>query len=928
MMSPFCASAPFLGQSQAPWRSISALALLLCLGLLCLSVSAEPGARTPGSLELKGRVLDPAGQGILGAQVVFQSGASIRGAPTLSDREGRFRLRLPAAPSGGVLIVSKPRFATRRLPVDATVLGAELEVRLTLSAIAEEVTVAAEAQQYGQTAEVAQRVSVVNAEELKARGAWALSQVAVEEPGVAVQQTSPTIGGIFIRGMSGDDVPVFLDGVRVTTSAARGGINTFFNLNEAGILESVEMLRGPNTAQYGSDSLGGVVALNSRGADFAAGSPAWSGELTSNYESAMHAFGSTATVGYSRERFGLVLTSFGKRVNTLRTGGGLDSRSALTRFLGLPSTLVYDRIPDSAFTQYGGALHGQWARNDSSQWVFHYQRGQQDGGKRPDQLFSGDGNLVADLRNLMADLAYLRYQAFPDRWLDQVTITGSFLAQREERRNQGGQGNASSAIRSEFERASVWGGSAIFGRNRGRNYQLVFGADRYQERLQAAGMSLSPVDGSTSRFRARIPDRVHYSQSGGFGQITGNPGGGRLRLSGAVRWHRADYRVREADAPLVDGKPLFADDSLVATNLSGRFGAVMPLGAGFRLRSYYARGFRAPTATNLGTLGLTGSGYEVGSTELAGLGAFVGSSAGSDARSTGMPVQTLRPEISDNVDAGLIWERASVRMDFTGFWMDRRDVLAKRALILPPASLGMMLGDQPVIAQDPSGVVYVPLVPNPVLVRANAGAVRFRGWEHSVRWQPSPSWQFSSQGSYVYAADRETGAAPDISAGMPPPNLAFSVRYLEPRRRFWVEAVADGYARQDRLSSAGLADRRVGAERSRSAIARYFANGAIAKGLVEAGPDGRLRTADDRLRFTGETLAQIQTRVLGSASSAPLYRALPGYVLLHVRAGWQLGEKQTLHFGLENLADRNYRGMAWGIDGRGRSALLQWQTRF
>jgi outer membrane receptor protein involved in Fe transport len=36
----------------------------------------------------------------------------------------------------------------------------------------------------------------------------------------------------------------------------RGGINSFFNLLEESNLRSMEVLRGPNSAQYGSDSLG------------------------------------------------------------------------------------------------------------------------------------------------------------------------------------------------------------------------------------------------------------------------------------------------------------------------------------------------------------------------------------------------------------------------------------------------------------------------------------------------------------------------------------------------------------------------------------------------------------------------------------------------------------------------------------------------
>ena len=50
-----------------------------------------------------------------------------------------------------------------------------------------------------------------------------------------------------------------------------------------------------------------------------------------------------------------------------------------------------------------------WAPLRKDRLVASYMRSQQDGGKRYDQLLGGDGNLVADLRNLMLDRASLRY---------------------------------------------------------------------------------------------------------------------------------------------------------------------------------------------------------------------------------------------------------------------------------------------------------------------------------------------------------------------------------------------------------------------------------------------------------------------------------------------------------------------------------------
>ena len=120
--------------------------------------------------------------------------------------------------------------------------------------------------------------------------------------------------------------------------------------------------------------------------------------------------GSNLAADFAVDRFTFQVGMAGRRVSTLRTGKETDSHCAITRFLGLNSdVLIDDRLPDTAFTQYGGSVRISWEATPTSYLTGYYIRGQQDGGKRYDQLLGGDGNLVADLRNLMLDLAYVRY---------------------------------------------------------------------------------------------------------------------------------------------------------------------------------------------------------------------------------------------------------------------------------------------------------------------------------------------------------------------------------------------------------------------------------------------------------------------------------------------------------------------------------------
>jgi hemoglobin/transferrin/lactoferrin receptor protein len=98
---------------------------------------------------------------------------------------------------------------------------------------------------------------------------------------------------------------------------------------------------------------------------------------------------------------------------------------------------------------------------------------------------------------------------------------------------------------------------------------------------------------------------------------------------------------------------------------------------------------------------------------------------------------------------------------------------------------------------------------------------------------------------------------------------------------------------------------------------------------VSAGPDGIRGTADDRLIATGETLAEIQNRVLGpGVNAAPLYASIAGYATFNIRGGLSFSERHEILIDFRNISDRNYRGISWGLDAPGRSLFLKYNLRF
>lgn len=862
-----------------------------------------------------------------------QNGAVVAGAAVTLSCDNGLNRTTTTNPAGEFFFVENVRDCELRVvhpgfaPVEKR-LAPDLPVEIVLAIDETRVTVTAETGRVESRESVPQALTLIGAAEMARKAPVVLAQIADEEVGVSFQRTSPTIGAIAVRGLTGKNVSVYVDGVRYTNSAQRGGISTFFNLNDPSNLQSVEILRGANSAQYGSDSLGGTVNLVSRSPSFTSDKAEFHGDILTGFSSADRGFFGSANLSFGTSRFGGSVNLVGRRVDDLRSADGVDSHSAITRFLGLPSTVIYRRNPGTGFVQYGGAVRLNYAPASDKTFVFKYQRSQQDGGRRFDQLIGGDGNLVAELKNLMLDFGYVRFVKQKFGPFDAASFTVSFNSQREERINQGGQGNPLAVISNQFERTSATGFSFFLDKQLRARNSLLVGGDYYFEKINSPAFSFDPATGAFFASRPRVPDEGRYISAGLFVQDAWEAVPNRLRLSGALRYSVGSYRVRGADSPIVNGSRLWQDDSLRVADFSGRIGAVARIAKGTNIAFNYTRGFRYPSMTDLGTLGLTGDGFEVDFSAAIGLGGTIGSDASASAVDTGIPVGPQRSEYSDTFDLGLRYTNKRFDTDFTFFYLRLTDTITKQALILPQGSVGRFLGDQQIVSQRPNGTVFVGLSTSPVLVRSNFTSARLVGFEYEFETKLTERLELRGNYTYIKASDEESGLPPNIEGGTPPPQGFVSLRY-DPDRRFWIELYSNFAQKQDRLSSLDLSDRRTGATRSRSQIQNFFRRGACVAGLTN-NPDGRCGSGDETVLLpTGETIAQVQNRILGvGVDSAPLFTYLPSFAIANLRGGIKIDERSQIVWSFENILDGFHRKPSWGIDGAGRNFKVQYRIKF
>ncbi len=112
-------------------------------------------------------------------------------------------------------------------------------------------------------------VSVIDQEDLKLLQAYSLSDLFRYEPAVNVERSGSRHGdgNINIRGIGGNRVLLVQDGVWMPSGFGSAGVDQGRGSLNALNLERIEILKGPASALYGSDAIGGVVLFETLNAE-------------------------------------------------------------------------------------------------------------------------------------------------------------------------------------------------------------------------------------------------------------------------------------------------------------------------------------------------------------------------------------------------------------------------------------------------------------------------------------------------------------------------------------------------------------------------------------------------------------------------------------------------------------------------------------
>ncbi|MNK62911.1 Colicin I receptor precursor [compost metagenome] len=513
--------------------------------------------------------------------------------------------------------------------------------------------------------DVAATVDVIDREQLDNHLVRDIKDLVRYEPGISVT-SSPArfgLGGFRIRGLDGNRVLIQTDGIAMPKAFAIGSFSDANrNFTDLETLKRVEIVRGPASALYGSDALGGVVALVTKDpADYLKDGKDSHVGLTFGYDGQWQGLLGGITTAFGGDRWsgmvninhrqGQETRSMGERrsndaTRTAANPQDRDGRSVLGKLVFAPSQtqrlrLTVDANEDSVDTNVLSSVTPATALPPASTATTSM--------KARDHQTRARVSLAHEMDQVD--------RGFADSLSWQVYRQDSETTQRTVE----GRGNGSTRHREFNFDQRVYGLQAAFhkGLQTGAvEHTLTYGVDgtwtetrqkRDGYQVLANGQASSTI--LPDAFPVRDFPITRTTELGLYAQDEMRFADGRFSLVPGVRVDHYELRP-DVDGIFAADNPGVAVADLTKTSVSPKLGMVWRFADQWSLFAGYAHGFRSPPYNDV-NLGFTNVAFGY----------------------TAIPNADLKPETSDGLELGVRWASPAAYVSVSGYYNDYKDFI-------------------------------------------------------------------------------------------------------------------------------------------------------------------------------------------------------------------------------------------------------------
>lgn len=462
-------------------------------------------------------------------------------------------------------------------------------------------------------------ISSITNQQIVEKGARTSPEALMGVSGVFIQKTNHGGGSAFIRGLTGNQTLIVLDGIRLNNAIYRYGPNQYLNTIDMFTINKIDVLKGIGAVEYGSDAMGGIIHVKTK--------ENASNELnkislnnTSKFISSGMEKTNRTNVQYATNKWNFIGGFSLKKYGDLLGGGNIGKQKP-TGY----NELNYDLKTKIKINSHSEIVYSSQNTIQKNVPIYH--------------KIGLENYKTNQIDYQIRYLNYLKYKYVSNKkWISEIIINASTQRSIEQRSNQK---NNSSIFRNEADTVKNIGLTAEIVSKPYKNWTINTGFDYYKDQIFSEAIETNS-DLNTKIFkRGLYPNGSIYKNSSLFN--IHNLNFNKLSIIAGLRYNFFQIQMNE---------PTLGNIIINPSALVSNFGFNYQLNKYSYLFGSITTGYRAPNIDDLGSLGIVDFRYEI-------------------------PSYDLRPEKSLNTELGYKYRSNKIDFSIVTFKMKLKDIIAR-----------------------------------------------------------------------------------------------------------------------------------------------------------------------------------------------------------------------------------------------------------
>ena len=462
-------------------------------------------------------------------------------------------------------------------------------------------------------------VSVFQQKDIEKLASRATPDMLSNITGVFIQKTNLGGGSAFVRGLTGNQTLLIIDGIRFNNSTFRYGPNQYLNNIDPSIVSKIELLKGSGSVQYGSDALTGVVNFFTLQPEFTA-QKTFGGQLSARVATQGMELSEQLKMTFTSENTGIVFVGANKQFGDIVRGGGL----GLQRPTGYNEWDYFGKIRQKVSKTW--VIEGLLQTTQQTQVpVFHK--------IQLENFKINEMDLQKYQRGYLKTVGQYENPIFR-----KIEFSVSQQTSIEQRKLQK---NASTSLRAERDEINTMGILANVQSQFSSTWSAHSGIDYFNDRINSSREDINLTNNSIKALRGLYPNDAEYQYHSIYSIHHLDLDAWQVETG--LRFHQNVASLPDTTLGLAKVK---------SSALVYSLGIARAIIQGISLYANTSSGFRAPNMDDLGSLGIIDFRYE-------------------------LPAFDLKPEYSQNYEVGIKISKAKFFQELTIFQTELENLITR-----------------------------------------------------------------------------------------------------------------------------------------------------------------------------------------------------------------------------------------------------------